>query len=58
MLKKRQKCGFSILGRLAAHGIGREFYQLPDVYHLPNTYPGQLRPGWVITIQPTVSQLL
>eukprot|EP00095_Tigriopus_kingsejongensis_P000171 snap_masked-scaffold487_size158652-processed-gene-0.15 protein:Tk00171 transcript:snap_masked-scaffold487_size158652-processed-gene-0.15-mRNA-1 annotation:"methionine aminopeptidase mitochondrial" len=47
--------GVKIIPNLCGHGIGRQFHASPDVYHVPNNYPGVMQPGHVFTIEPCVT---
>ena len=40
----------------AGHGIGAYFHGPPDIYHVPNDYPGQMRPGMTFTVEPILSE--
>ena len=48
--------GFSIVGAFAGHGIGSYFHGPPDIYHVPNNYPGEMKPGMTFTVEPIVSE--
>ncbi|TRY75501.1 hypothetical protein TCAL_00541 [Tigriopus californicus] len=52
-LAKRR--GLGVIPTLCGHGIGRDFHCPPDIYHVPNNYPGLMKPGMVFTIEPCVS---
>lgn len=51
-----QRSGFEVVGQFTGHGIGSYFHGPPDIYHVPNTYPGEMLPGMTFTIEPAVSE--
>ena len=42
--------------QFTGHGIGHYFHGPPDIYHVPNTYPGKMLPGMTFTIEPILSE--
>ena len=44
------------MGQFTGHGIGSYFHGPPDIYHVPNTYPGKMLPGMTFTIEPALSE--
>lgn len=51
-----QASGFEVVGQFTGHGIGSYFHGPPDIYHVPNTYPGKMLPGMTFTIEPALSE--
>ncbi|ORY20640.1 peptidase M24, structural domain-containing protein [Naematelia encephala] len=48
--------GFSVNSQLAGHGIGKQFHQLPWIFHNRNTESGIMMPGDCFTIEPSFVQ--
>lgn len=48
--------GYRIIGAFTGHGIGSYFHGPPDIYHVPNNYPGVMKPGMVFTVEPIVTE--
>lgn len=48
--------GMNVVGAFTGHGIGADFHCPPDIYHVPNDYPGLMEPGMVFTIEPVISE--
>ena len=48
--KFSRKRHVKVIPTLTGHGIGRYFHCAPDVYHVMNNFPGQLRPGELILL--------
>ena len=51
-----QESGFEVIGEFTGHGIGKYFHGPPDIYHVPNDYPGTMLPGMTFTIEPILSE--
>jgi len=51
-----QKYNYEIVPQFTGHGIGYYFHGPPDVYHVPNTYPGKMKPGMTFTIEPILTE--
>lgn len=47
---------FTVVPAFIGHGIGSYFHGPPDIYHVPNRYPGILTPGMIFTIEPILSE--
>ena len=50
------KAGFNVVGAFTGHGIGTYFHGPPDIYHIPNNYPGKMMPGMTFTVEPAISE--
>ena len=48
--------GFEVVGQFTGHGIGTYFHGPPDIYHVPNSYPGKMLPGMTFTIEPALTE--
>ena len=51
-----QTSGFEVVGQFTGHGIGSYFHGPPDIYHVPNTYPGKMLQGMTFTIEPALAE--
>ncbi|TRY74391.1 hypothetical protein TCAL_04601 [Tigriopus californicus] len=47
---------YTVVPAFIGHGIGSYFHGPPDIYHVPNRYPGVLTPGMIFTIEPILSE--
>ena len=56
MYSHARRSGFNIVGAFTGHGIGSYFHGSPDIYHIPNNYPGKMLPGMTFTIEPALSE--
>eukprot|EP00921_Rhytidocystis_pertsovi_P017073 GHVQ01026852.1.p1 GENE.GHVQ01026852.1~~GHVQ01026852.1.p1 ORF type:complete len:814 (-),score=123.61 GHVQ01026852.1:2268-4709(-) len=48
--------GYSSCGDLCGHGIGRNFHEYPSIMHVRNYFPGELKEGMTITVEPVVCE--
>ena len=47
--------GYGTVHEFCGHGVGREFHQLPTIYHYKNSAAGTMQEGMVFTIEPMLT---
>jgi methionyl aminopeptidase len=50
------QAGYGNLRGVCGHGIGRDFHELPYVYHYDAADETIMKPGMVFTIEPAICQ--
>jgi methionyl aminopeptidase len=53
--KTAANLGFTVVPAFIGHGIGHYFHGPPDIFHIYNNYPGEMRSGMTFTIEPALS---
>jgi len=48
--------GYGVVSEGTGHGVGEHFHVPPYVFHVANSYPGELREGMSFTIEPMLTQ--
>jgi methionyl aminopeptidase len=48
--------GYDTVHEFCGHGVGREFHQLPTIYHYANSAAGTMQEGMVFTIEPMLTE--
>ncbi len=56
VLNRARSLGFDVVPAFTGHGIGPYFHGPPDIYHVPNKYPGRMEPGMVFTVEPVITE--
>jgi methionyl aminopeptidase len=54
--KCARSAGFTVVPAFTGHGVGAYFHGPPDIYHVPNTYPGVMEPGMIFTVEPCITE--
>ncbi|KAJ3648744.1 hypothetical protein Zmor_020523 [Zophobas morio] len=53
--QKAKSLGFTVVPAFIGHGIGHYFHGPPDIFHIPNDCPGEMKAGMTFTIEPVLS---
>jgi len=51
-----REAGFCVVPVFCGHGVGRQFHELPDIFHFENQEPGKMETGMTFTIEPVISE--